>query len=190
MIWIQPPGTATVGHRLSRRLSRHRRRDISTDAAVARRAWRWSGRSIQPAAGTTSTTSPARPRSGDWYDTIGNNGWRLEEFQHYYGNATFDDAGTSEPRSSCCACIWKSAKAAFSAPLDQAIRFVLDSQYPNGGWPQRFPRVANGGLHGQAGLHRLHHLQRRCRGREHQVPAHGLSDHGRSDARWRASAAP
>ena len=31
-----------------------------------------------------------------WYDTIGKNGWRLEEFHHYYGNATFDDAGTSE----------------------------------------------------------------------------------------------
>ena len=30
-----------------------------------------------------------------WYDTIGKNGWRLEEFQHYYGNATFDDAGTA-----------------------------------------------------------------------------------------------
>ncbi len=23
------------------------------------------------------------------------NGWRLEEFQHYYGNATFDDATTA-----------------------------------------------------------------------------------------------
>ena len=28
------------------------------------------------------------------------------------------------------------------APLERAIRFVLDSQYPNGGWPQRFPRAA------------------------------------------------
>lgn len=27
----------------------------------------------------------------NWYETIGRNGWRLEEFQHYYGNATFDD---------------------------------------------------------------------------------------------------
>lgn len=31
-----------------------------------------------------------------WYDTVGKNGWRLEEFQHYYGNATYDDAGTME----------------------------------------------------------------------------------------------
>ena len=27
----------------------------------------------------------------DWYATVGKNGWRLEEFQHYWGNATFDD---------------------------------------------------------------------------------------------------
>jgi len=26
-----------------------------------------------------------------WYNTIGKNGWRLKEFQHYYGNSTFDD---------------------------------------------------------------------------------------------------
>jgi hypothetical protein len=24
----------------------------------------------------------------EWYNTIGKNGWRLEEFQHYYGNDT------------------------------------------------------------------------------------------------------
>ena len=30
-----------------------------------------------------------------WYDTIGKNGWRLEEFQHYYGNCTFDDNVTA-----------------------------------------------------------------------------------------------
>jgi hypothetical protein len=26
-------------------------------------------------------------------------------------------------------------------PLERAVQFVLDSQYENGGWPQRFPRV-------------------------------------------------
>ena len=29
-----------------------------------------------------------------WYATIGRQAWRLEEFQHYYGNATFDDEAT------------------------------------------------------------------------------------------------
>jgi hypothetical protein len=32
----------------------------------------------------------------EWYNTIGANGWRLEEFQHYYGNDTYDDDVTSD----------------------------------------------------------------------------------------------
>lgn len=31
-----------------------------------------------------------------WYHTIGKNRWRLEEFQHYYGNDTYDDDVTSD----------------------------------------------------------------------------------------------
>jgi hypothetical protein len=31
--------------------------------------------------------------------------------------------------------------AKYKASLDRAIQFVLDSQYPVGGWPQRFPRA-------------------------------------------------
>jgi hypothetical protein len=38
----------------------------------------------------------------------------------------------------------------YRAPLDKAIQFVLDAQYANGGWPQRFPFVENGGVHGHA----------------------------------------
>ena len=29
----------------------------------------------------------------EWYNTIGRNAWRLEEFQREWGNATFDDGG-------------------------------------------------------------------------------------------------
>ena len=31
-----------------------------------------------------------------WYNTIAEIGWRLEEFQHYYGNSTFDDDVTTD----------------------------------------------------------------------------------------------
>lgn len=38
----------------------------------------------------------------------------------------------------------------FGAALEKAIRFVLDSQYDNGGWPQRFPFVDDAPqLHGK-----------------------------------------
>ena len=45
----------------------------------------------------------------EWYDTVGKNGWRLEEFQHYWGNATFDDAGTAEAAKFLLRLYWRSA---------------------------------------------------------------------------------
>ncbi|MBX9745510.1 MAG: pectate lyase, partial [Hyphomonadaceae bacterium] len=76
-----------------------------------------------------------------WYETIGQNGWRLEEFHHYYGNATFDDAGTSEASQFLLRMYLERRSQRLRAPLERALSFVLDSQYANGGWPQRFPRV-------------------------------------------------
>src|SRR5690606_34919366 len=77
-----------------------------------------------------------------WYETIGKNGWRLEEFHHYYGNATFDDAGTSEASQFLLRLYLERRDGRLREPLERAIRFVLDSQFDNGGWPQRYPRVA------------------------------------------------
>ena len=41
----------------------------------------------------------------------------------------------------------------YKAPVDKAIQFVLDSQYPVGGWPQRFPLRYE---FAKNGLRRLH----------------------------------
>jgi hypothetical protein len=75
----------------------------------------------------------------EWYDTIGRNAWRLEEFQHNWGNATFDDAGTAESSKFLLRVYLEKRDAKFRPALDKAIQFVLDSQYPVGGWPQRYP---------------------------------------------------
>ena len=74
-----------------------------------------------------------------WYDTIGRNGWRLEEFQHYYGNGTFDDSCTSDVAKFMLRIYLERKDARYKASLDRVIQFILDSQYPVGGWPQRFP---------------------------------------------------
>ncbi|MDC7684627.1 pectate lyase [Asticcacaulis sp. BYS171W] len=74
-----------------------------------------------------------------WYDTIGKNAWRLEEFQHYYGNGTFDDSCTSDVAKFMLRIYLEKKNARYKASLDKVIKFVLDSQYPVGGWPQRFP---------------------------------------------------
>jgi hypothetical protein len=79
-----------------------------------------------------------------WYETVGINGWRLEEFQHYYGNATFDDATTALAAQFMLRMYLEKKDSRFKASIDKAIDFVLDSQFKSGivkgGWPQRWPR--------------------------------------------------
>ncbi len=140
MLWVQPPGTATMGHAFL----------DAYHATGDEQFW-------QAAVATTRALVAAQHPSGgwnyiydfageaslkNWYATVGANGWRLEEFQRYCGNATFDDAGTSEASQLLLRMYLQGKGDEFAAPLERAIRFVLDSQYPVGGWPQRFPRVA------------------------------------------------
>jgi hypothetical protein len=63
----------------------------------------------------------------------------MEEFQHYWGNATFDDAGTAESAKLLLRMYVEKRDPKYKPPLDKAIQFVIDSQYPQGFWPQRFP---------------------------------------------------
>ncbi|MFJ6023593.1 pectate lyase [Brevundimonas sp. NPDC092305] len=37
----------------------------------------------------------------------------------------------------------------YRRPVDKAVNFVLESQYPNGGWPQRWPRMGEFRNHGR-----------------------------------------
>jgi PelA/Pel-15E family pectate lyase len=74
-----------------------------------------------------------------WYATIGKNGWRLEEFQHYYGNSTYDDDVTSDAARFLLRLYLEKLDPKYKPALDKAINFILVSQYPNGGWPQRYP---------------------------------------------------
>jgi PelA/Pel-15E family pectate lyase len=139
MMWVQPPGTATMGHAF---LDAYHATgdDQFWQAAVS--ATRALIAAQHPAGGWNYIHDFGGEASlKDWYATIGANGWRLEEFQHYYGNATFDDAGTAEASQLMLRMHLEKKSDEFRAPLERAIAFVLDSQYPVGGWPQRFPRV-------------------------------------------------
>ena len=74
-----------------------------------------------------------------WYATVGKNGWRLEEFQHYYGNDTYDDDVTSDAARFILRLYLEKLDTKYKPALEKAINFILKSQYPNGGWPQRYP---------------------------------------------------
>jgi hypothetical protein len=136
-IWVQPPGTATMGHLFLDAFhatgdeAYYRAAENAAQALVDGQNPSGGWNYLIDFAGEASTRK--------WYDTIGRNGWRLEEFQHYYGNATFDDAGTSESAQFLLRMHVEKGDQRWRPALNKAIDFVLASQYPNGGWPQRFP---------------------------------------------------
>jgi PelA/Pel-15E family pectate lyase len=137
MIWLQPPGTASMGHLFLD--AYHATGDDYYYAAAEKVAGAliWAQ---HPAGGWNYMADFGGDRAlRDWYDTIGKNGWRLEEFQHYWGNATFDDAGTAESAKFLLRLYVEKRDPKYKPALDKAIQFVLDSQYPIGAWPQRFP---------------------------------------------------
>jgi len=137
MIWVQPPGTATVGHLFLD--AYHATRDEYYYQAAAKAADALIAGQHR-SGGWNYFIDFAGPASAKkWYSTIGANAWRLEEFQHYSDKATLDDAGTSEAMQFLLRIYLEKRDRHFKPALDKAINFVLQSQYANGGWPQRWP---------------------------------------------------
>jgi PelA/Pel-15E family pectate lyase len=137
MIWLQPPGTSSMGHVYLD--AYHATGDESYYRAAEQvgAALIWGQ---HPSGGWNYVVDFAGDRSlRDWYATVGRNAWRLEEFQYYYGNATFDDQVTTDAATFLLRLYMEKLDARYKPALDRAIQFVLDSQYPIGGWPQRFP---------------------------------------------------
>lgn len=143
MCWIQPPGTPSVGH-------------VYLDAYHATGDERFYQAAERTALAVVAAQHPAggwnyiydfagEESLKHWYDTIGANGWRLEEFQHFYGNATFDDAGTAVAAQLMLRMYVEKKDVRFLDPLNKAIDFILRAQFgpeygvAGGGWPQRFP---------------------------------------------------
>ncbi|HEX8031578.1 MAG TPA: pectate lyase, partial [Vicinamibacterales bacterium] len=146
MIWIQPPGTPSMGHLF---LDAYHATGDDYYYRAAEQVASALMFAQHPSGGWNYIADFAGESSlKDWYNTIGKNAWRLEEFQHYYGNATFDDAGTAESAKFFLRLFVEKKDQKYRVPLDKAIKFVLDSQYPIGVWPQRFPRAEAVSLHG------------------------------------------
>ena len=184
MIWVQPPGTATVGHLF---LDAYHATGDEYYFEAAKAAADALIRGQHPAGGWNYVIDTAGEDSlKRWYETVGKNAWRLEEFQRYYGNATFDDAGTSEASQLLLRIYLEKRERKYRAPLEKAIAFVLDSQYANGGWPQRYPFVQGGGLHGHEDYTPYITFNDDVAGEnlEFLIYAyHGLATNGRGDAR-------
>ena len=137
MIWTQPPGTPSMGQ-LFLDAYRATGDDYYYQAAEkVARALIWGQHS---SGGWNYIIDFAGDQSlQNWYATIGKNGWRLEEFNYYEGNATFDDDATYAPAMFLLRLYMEKNDPVYLASLKRAIAFVLESQYPTGGWPQRYP---------------------------------------------------
>jgi len=137
MIWIQPPGTATMGqvfldayHATGDEYYYRAAERVGT--ALVRGQHRSGGWGYFIDFGGPGSTR-------HWYETIGRNAWRMEEFHHPADDATFDDAGTVEAGIFLLRLYLEKSDPRFRPAVEQAIGFVLESQYPIGGWPQRYP---------------------------------------------------
>lgn len=137
MIWLQNPGTISMGHTFldAYRATGNEYYYKAAEKAASAVIWGQSNEG-----GWNYMVDFAGDRSlKHWYNTIGKNGWRLEEFQHYYGNSTFDDDVTSDAARFLLRIYLEKLDVKYKPALDRAINFVLESQYPLGGWPQRYP---------------------------------------------------
>ena len=74
-----------------------------------------------------------------WYDEVASRCWGWEEYYHYYGNSTFDDDSTASSIRFLLKVYMANLDPAYRNPLLKALEFVLNAQFPNGAWPQRYP---------------------------------------------------
>ena len=137
MIWVQPPGTADMGelfldaYHATGDEYYYRAAEKAADALIAGEI---------PTGGWNYFIDFGGPEATkEFYDTVGANAWRLEEFQHYWGNATFDDNGTAESMKFILRLYEEKLDPKYGAEVRRDIDFILKSQYPSGGWPQRYP---------------------------------------------------
>jgi PelA/Pel-15E family pectate lyase len=147
MIWLQPPGTSSMGHVFLDAYHATGDEYYYQAAEQVAAALIWGQ---HPSGGWNYVVDFGGDRSlKDWYGTVGRNAWRLEEFQHYYGNATFDDEVTADAAKFLLRIYVEKHDPRYKPALDKAIQFVLDSQYPIGGWPQRYPISEEFSKHGR-----------------------------------------
>ena len=120
MIWMQPPGTATMAHLFLD--AYHATGDEYYYQAAEKAAGILIWVSIPPVAGTTWRTSRANRRCATGTRRVGKNAWRLEEFQHYWDNATFDDVDDDGRGAGCC-CVSTLKSAIRNTGLPSTKRF-------------------------------------------------------------------
>ena len=135
-VWTQPPGTPTVGMMY---LDANKATGETAFLDFAKRAADALIWGQHPAGGWHYVIDFDMPGLRKWYDEVASKCWGWEEYYHYYGNCTYDDQATSAPTEFLLELYTATLDPAYREPLLRALGFILESQYPNGAWPQRYP---------------------------------------------------
>jgi len=96
-------------------------------------------RGQQPSGGWHYLIDFDMPNIQQWYNDVASKCWGWEEYYHYYGNSTFDDDATASSIRLLLGVYMATLDPAYRKPLLTALDFVLEAQFPNGAWPQRYP---------------------------------------------------
>ena len=135
-IWTQPPGTPTVGMMYLDAYKTTNDSVYLTYAQKAANALIWGQ---HPAGGWHYLIDFDMTGIRKFYDEVATRCVGYEEYYHYYGNCTYDDEATSAPTSFLLELYMTTLDPKYRVPLIKALNFILESQYPNGAWPQRYP---------------------------------------------------
>lgn len=136
-VWVQGAGTPAMGELF---LEIYRQTGEACYLDYARRAANVLVYGQRPSGGWHYFIDFNRIGLEEWYRDTASQfivGW--EEYRHYYGNCTFDDNVTQGATHFLLGLYMETLDPLYLGPLRKALEFVLESQYPNGGWPQRYP---------------------------------------------------
>ncbi len=136
MIWVQDPGTVGVGNM---HLSAYRTTGDPKYLEYAKKAANTLIWGQHPTGGWHYLIDFDMPGLKKWYDEVASRCWGWEEYYHYYGNCTFDNDVTAGATRFLLNLYMEILDPAYRVPLIKALDFILESQYANGGWPQRYP---------------------------------------------------
>ena len=136
MIWVQDPGTVSVGRVFLDAYTTTGDEDYLRYAKAAANAL-IAGQ--HPTGGWHYFIDFDPAGVQDWYERVASKCWGWEEYYHYNGNCTFDDNTSTGAADFLLDVYMTTQDPRYYGPLLKAIGFLLNAQYPLGGWPQRYP---------------------------------------------------
>jgi len=142
MIWVEPPGTPSAGLVL---LEAYR---ATQDDYYLHRAGQVADALAQgqhPSGGWNYFIDFDPEGLPDYYASFFSQCWGWQEYLKQQDNCTFDDYSTTEPARFFLRLFDLTKEDRHQAVLLKALDHVLRAQYPDGGWPQRFPVDEGGG---------------------------------------------